>query len=186
MVKRGSILRIIGIILVSPILFLIISFYLAKYTNISMPWEDYTTKPAYALKMKNDMERVFKENEALFNEVVLEYTKLPPYTSCDKEDFPEEVLNNPIMFNKVQKILEELKFDKIRSSIDSEDSDKILVIFTKESGPHYETGITYNGLKIDSLSEPYEITKDWYFYFFGGRYVTITLPTDSLDKDVTK
>lgn len=184
--RRESILQIIGIVLVSPILFMIIVFYLAKYTNIPMPWEDYRTKPAYALKMKNDMERVFKENEALFNDVVLEYTKLPPYTSCGKEDFPEEVLNNPIMFNKIQKILGELKFEHIQSVIDSEESDKILVVFTKEFDPHYETGITYNGLEIDSLSEPYEITKDWYFYFFGGRYVTITLPTDIPDKDVTK
>ncbi len=184
--KRGILLRIKWIILVSPLLFMILVFYLAKYTEISMPWENYKTKPAHALKMKNDMERIFKENEALFNEVVLEYTKLPPYTWCSEGYISEDVLSNPVLLNKIQKILREFKFEHIQSSIDSEEPDKILVQFTKESGTHYETGITYNGLGIDSLSEPYEITKDWYFYFFGGRYVTISLPTSFPDEGVTE
>ncbi len=176
--KSRIILCIIGIILVTPILLIIIDIY----TNISMPW-NYRLKPAHALKMKNDMEIIFKENEALFNEVAIEYAKLPPYTTYRRKFVSENLSNNPDLLNKGKKILEEFKFEAIQSCTDSVNLNKILVKFVKESGSHYETGIIYNGLQIDSLSEPYEITKDWYFYFYAGRYSTITLPTDIPNKE---
>lgn len=160
------------------ILFAVFIVYLGINEKIPLPWERYKRTPDNLETMNEEMQYIYNENEHLFNEIAEEFVQMPAYTWCSKGDIPTEIQNNPILIAQVKKVLEELNFEVIATSFDMDEKGKIVVEFRKESGYRYQTGICYNGPRVNSLVEPCPIGEDWYFYFDVGIYGMITFPSE--------
>lgn len=146
--------------------------------KIPLPWEGHKRTENYILHMKDEMKKIFMQNEQVFIEVADAYSKLTPYTSCSVNHIPEEIMNNPILLDKINYIFNTLEFEKISSCYEGNEWKKLVVVFTKESGYKYEMGITYNGVILGSLAEPYSISKNWYYRAYIGYAPFYKIPSE--------
>lgn len=158
-IKVSTLIGTIGIL----IAFIV---YLGMNEKIPLPWTNYKRGQENINKMKEELEKVFEDNETLFSDVAIKFESLPAYSWCSEGDIPEEILDDNVVITQVYEILRELEFEAISTA--SNEDGKIRVVFRKESGYKYETGICYNKhIEVFQILQ-YKLSDNWYFYFARG------------------